>query len=170
MWLWGWHFYHSCLHIDERIVLNFKNLSLTIRDTLEGTPEVISNQNLLSRFQSWCWTAIRKINSKDKAFLENFCVNESSNLTGLENFWAAGFSITARFGGTPTISHHTPPNLPPPPPPPNLYNLPRKALLSPYYQLKWEIKVWKLQTVIKNFNNKISQRVTFIASLPHAKN
>ena len=102
------------------------------------------------------------MNSKDKAFLEKFCVNESSNLTGLENFWAAGFSITARFGGTPTISHHTPPKLPPPPPPPppNLHNLPRKALLSPYYHLKWEIK---------NFNNKISQCITFIASLPHAK-
>ena len=80
------------------------------------------------------------MNSKDKAFLEKFCVNESSNLTALENFWAAGFSITARFGGTPTISHQTPPKLPPPPPP-NLYNLPRKALLSPYYHLKWEIKV-----------------------------
>ena len=27
------------------------NLSLTLRDTLEGTPKVISNQNLFSRFQ-----------------------------------------------------------------------------------------------------------------------
>ena len=30
-------------------------LSLTLRDTLERTPKVISNQNLFSRFQSWCW-------------------------------------------------------------------------------------------------------------------
>ena len=27
-----------------------------------------------------------------------FCVKESPNLFGLENFWAAGFSITVRLG------------------------------------------------------------------------
>ena len=31
------------------------NLSLTLRDTLERTPKVITNQNLFSTFQSWCW-------------------------------------------------------------------------------------------------------------------
>ena len=66
MWLWDWHFYHSCLPTDRRIIfLNFKKLhlrdtlSLTLRDTLGRTPKVISNQNLFSRFQScywiWCW-------------------------------------------------------------------------------------------------------------------
>ena len=56
MWLWNWYFYHSCLHIDGRImfwILN--NLTLTLRDTLERTPKVISNQNLFSRSQSWYW-------------------------------------------------------------------------------------------------------------------
>ena len=41
-----------CLHIDGRImfwILN--NLTLTLRDTLERTPKVISNQNSFSRFQ-----------------------------------------------------------------------------------------------------------------------
>ena len=56
IWLWDWHFYLLRLHIDKRImfwILN--NLSLTLRDTFERTPKVISNQNLFSRFQSWCW-------------------------------------------------------------------------------------------------------------------
>ena len=39
-----------------------------------------------------------KMNSKDKGFLEKFCVNESINLMCFENFGAAGFSITARLG------------------------------------------------------------------------
>ena len=55
-WLWDWHFYLLRLRIDKRImfwILN--NLSLTLRDTFERTPKVISNQNLFSRFQSWCW-------------------------------------------------------------------------------------------------------------------
>ena len=33
--------------------------------------------------------------SKDKAFLEKFCVKKSSNLIGLENFGAVDFPITA---------------------------------------------------------------------------
>ena len=62
VWLWDWHFYHSCLPIDGRIIFwILKNLtlrdtlSLTLRDTLRRTPKVISNQNLFSRFQLWCW-------------------------------------------------------------------------------------------------------------------
>ena len=61
MRLWEWHFYHSCQPIDRRIIFwILKNLtsrdtlSLTLRDTLRRTPKVISNQNLFSRFQSWC--------------------------------------------------------------------------------------------------------------------
>ena len=39
----------------KNYILNFKKLiSLTLRDTLKRTPKVISNQNLFSRFQSWC--------------------------------------------------------------------------------------------------------------------
>ena len=57
MWLWDWHFYHTCLYIDGRIIFwIFKKLiSLTLRDTLKRIPKVISDQNLFSRFQSWCW-------------------------------------------------------------------------------------------------------------------
>ena len=52
MWLWYWHFYHSCLPTDIRIIFwILKNL--TLRDTFGRTPKVISNQNLISRFQSW---------------------------------------------------------------------------------------------------------------------
>ena len=65
MWLWGWPFYHSCLHIDGRIMFwILKNISLTLRDTLERTPEAISNQNFSGRFLSWYWTIIQKMNSK----------------------------------------------------------------------------------------------------------
>ena len=40
----------------KNYILNFKKfISLTLRDLLKSTPKVISNQNLLSRFQSWCW-------------------------------------------------------------------------------------------------------------------
>ena len=40
----------------KNYILNFKRLiSLTLRDTLKRTPKVISNQNLFSRFQTWCW-------------------------------------------------------------------------------------------------------------------
>ena len=40
----------------KNYILNFKKLiSLTLRDTLKRTPKVISNQNLFSRLQSWCW-------------------------------------------------------------------------------------------------------------------
>ena len=33
------------------------------------------------------------MNSNEKAFLEKFCVKQSSNLIGLENVGAAGFTI-----------------------------------------------------------------------------
>ena len=38
------------------------------------------------------------MNSKNKGFLEELCVKESSNLISLENFRTAGFSITAMLG------------------------------------------------------------------------
>ena len=80
VWLWGRHFYFSIPHYKGH---------------LQRTSKTISKQNLFFRFQSLCWTAIQKINSKDKAFLEKFRVKESSNLIGLENFWATGCSIMA---------------------------------------------------------------------------
>ena len=53
MWLWNWHF-HVCILMEELFWI-LHNLTLTLRDTLERTPKVISNQNLFSRFQSWYW-------------------------------------------------------------------------------------------------------------------
>ena len=42
------------LHIDGRIIFwILNNLTLTLRNTLERTPKVMSNQNLFSRFQLW---------------------------------------------------------------------------------------------------------------------
>ena len=73
-----------------------------------------------------------KMNSKDKAFLEKFCVKESSNLIGLENFGATGFSITAMLGWcsphqpkSDQISTHQSP------PMPHFYILSMKAFLQP---------------------------------------
>ena len=40
---------HVCVWILKNLI------SLTLRDTLERIPKVISDQNLFSRFQSWCW-------------------------------------------------------------------------------------------------------------------
>ena len=130
--LWDWHFYHSCLHIDVGIMFSIlKNLSLTLRDTLERTPKVISNQNWFSRFQSWCWTAIQKMNSKDKAFLETFCVKESSTLIGLGNFGATGFSITAVLGQY--FLHQSKSD--------QVFHIPSMKTLLPHYYLESEIKV-----------------------------
>ena len=41
---------------------------------------------------------MQKMHSKNKAFLEKFSVREKSNLTGLENFGATGFSIVGELG------------------------------------------------------------------------
>ena len=61
------------------------------------------------------------MNSKDKTFLEKFCVKESSNMTGLENFEAVGFLIIAGLrwysphqSKSDHISGHQSPPLPPP--------------------------------------------------------
>ena len=72
------------------------------------------------------------MNSKNKAFLEKICVEESSNLIGLENFGATGFSIIAWFwGGTPTVSQKVTKAPPIRGPPSDFYILPMKALYSP---------------------------------------
>ena len=83
------------------------------------------------------------MNSKDKAFLEKFCVKESSNLIGLENLGTAGFSITAVLGWySPCQSKSdqifTHQSLSPPPLP---HTHTKLSLTPPYYYLKWEIKV-----------------------------
>ena len=43
------------------------------------------------------------MNSEDKAFLEKLCVKESNNLTGLEHFGTAEFSICLGWGSTPLL-------------------------------------------------------------------
>ena len=144
MCLWDWHFYYSCLYIDGRIMFWFlKNLSLTLRGTLERVPKVISNQDLFSWFQSWCWTSIQKMNSEDKAFLEKFCVKESSSLVGLEIFGGARFSITIMLEWYPShksksnqiFSHQSPPTYT------KYSHSPHESLTPTFYYFKWEIKV-----------------------------
>ena len=41
---------------------------------------------------------MQQMNSEDKAFLEKFCAEESSNLIGPENFGATGFFMIAWLG------------------------------------------------------------------------
>ena len=78
------------------------------------------------------------MNSKDKTFLEKFCVKESSNMTGLENFEAVGFLIIAGLrwcsphqSKSDHISGHQSPPLPPPPPIKFLHSL-VESLTHPY--------------------------------------
>ena len=84
---------HVCILTQELCyVLNFKKHKLNFKGHLQRTLNTISNQTLFCRFQSWCWTAIQKMKSKDKAFLEKFRVKESNILISLENFVATVFS------------------------------------------------------------------------------
>ena len=116
MWLWDWHFYHSCLPIDGRIIFwILKNLtlrdtlSLTLRDTLGRTPKVISNQNLFSRFQSWCWFWCWPLQKNQAIWL-------ALKILGRQGFplqpgWSGASSIRQKVTKSPPISL----------PPPNLY-------------------------------------------------
>ena len=89
MWFWDWHFYHW-----KNYILNFKNpLSLSLRDTLKRTPKVISNQNLFSRFQSWCWSWCLNFVSKNQAILL------ALKILGLQ-----GFSLQPVWVSVPPIS------------------------------------------------------------------
>ena len=101
-------------------------------------------------------TAIQKMNSKDKAFLEKFCAEESGNLTGFENCRGTGFFIIAWFGWyspyqskiDQIFTHQSPPS--------KFYIL-MKALL-PLLLLEMEHLSLKTKSCHKIFNNKMSQR------------
>ena len=70
-----------------------------------------------------------------------FCVKQSSNLIGLGNFVAVGFSIIAGLGwSSPHQSksdhfstHQGPPH--------KFLHRPHESFTPPYYYLKWDIKV-----------------------------
>ena len=78
---------------------------------------------------------------KRSAFLEKFCVKESNSLISLENFGAAGFPITAGFGWYSPISKKVT-NSPPIRVPLTKYlHSTHESRTTPYYYLKFEIKV-----------------------------
>ena len=66
------------------------------------------------------------MNSKDKDFLEKFCVKESSNLIGLENFGVTGWVGWDGIPASKTMTKSPPIRVPPPP---DFYIFPIKALL-----------------------------------------
>ena len=102
------------------------------------------NKIYLVAFHHKYWTAAQKMNWRDKAILEKFCVKESSNLIGLEYFGPTGFSIIAVLGclAPPSSSplwikkwtnlhlseFHT-----------NFLHFSHESLTQAYYYLKWEI-------------------------------
>ena len=89
MCLWDWHFYHPCLHIDRIITFwILKNLSLTLRDTLERISKVSCNQNLFSRPQSRYWNATQKMNSNDKVFSGEMLSKRIEQSDWPYNFWS----------------------------------------------------------------------------------
>ena len=95
----------------KNYILNFKRLiSLTLRDTLKRTPKVISNQNLFSRFQSWCWSWCLNFVSKNQAILL------ALKILGLQ-----GFSLQPGWVSTPLISQKVTKSLLTPLSPPNFY-------------------------------------------------
>ena len=73
------------------------------------------------------------MNSKDKAFLETFCIKESSTLTGFENFGAVGYSMTAVLGQYFPYQSKSD----------QVFHIPSMKTLLPhyYYYLESEIKV-----------------------------
>ena len=94
-----WRFYHSCLPIDGRIIfLILKNLtlrdtlSLNLRDTLGRTPKVISNQNLFSRFQLWCWFWCWP-------FQKNQAIWLALKILGIQ-----GFPLQSGWSGAPSVN------------------------------------------------------------------
>ena len=140
MWLWDWHFYHSCLHIDRKIMFwILKSFSLTLRDTLERTPKVISDQNSFSRFQSWCWFRCWNLLSKNQA-----------NWLALKILVSQDFPLPSHQSNSDQISTHQSS------PHPMFYVLPMKALLP---LLLLEVGDWSLKTKNghKNLNIKKSQ-------------
>ena len=103
----GLDFYHSCLPIDGRIIIwILKNLtlrdtlSLTLRDTLGRTPKVISNQNLFSRFQLWCWFWCWPFQKNEAIWL------------ALKILGTQSFPLPSDWSGAPSVSQKVTKSLP----------------------------------------------------------
>ena len=148
MWLWHWHFYHSCLHIDGRIKFwILTNLSLTLRDTLESTPKVNSNKNYSVGFSHDAELSYKRWIQK---------VNLSGAILCKRQKEPQGFQLQLGSGGTPPISKKVT-NSPPMRVPHTKYlHSTHERRTTPYYYLKLEIKIWKPKKLIKIFKKKIS--------------
>ena len=127
----------------KNYILNFKKLiSLTLRGTFKRPPKVLSNQNLLSRFQSWCWFWCWScLNFVQK----NYAVWLVLKILGPQRILLQPGWVSA-----PLISQKVTKS-PPTPFPQQIFTF-TKSLH--YYNLKLEIKEWKEKMVIKIFNNK----------------
>ena len=124
-------------------ILNFKKLiSLILKNPLERTPKVISNRNLFSRFQSWCWF---------------WCADQCKRIK--QSDWPWKF-LEHRVFHYSWVGVMLPPSGKKWPNPYPSESLPTKFIR--YYYLKLGIIVWELKMVIKIFNNKISQFSTGI--------
>ena len=71
--------------------MNFKKYKLDFKGRPQISPKTISNYKLFQRFQTWCWAAIQKLNSKDQVFLKRCYAKESSNLIPQVNFGPQAF-------------------------------------------------------------------------------
>ena len=123
----------------KNYIFNFKKLiSLTLRDTLKRTPKVISNQNLFSRFQSWCcfwwWSWCLNLVRKNQA------IWLALKILGLQ-----GFSLEPVWVCGPPISQKVTKSLPTPP------HFPTKLLHSPNFYIIIITWSWRLENKNKKW-------------------
>ena len=76
---------------DKNHVLNYKKHKLDFKEHVQRTPTVTKTFSI--GFNHNAELPYKKINLKDKAFLEKFFVKESSILIGVENLGATEFPI-----------------------------------------------------------------------------
>ena len=127
-----WHFYHSCLHIDGRIMFwILTNLSLTLRDTLESTPKVNSNKNYSVGFSHDAELSYKRWIQK---------VNLSGAILCKRQKEPQGFQLQLGSGGTPPISKKVTNSPPMRVPHTNIYILLMKDVLPPIITWSWRLK------------------------------
>ena len=127
-----WHFYHSCLHIDGRIMFwILTNLSLTLRDTLESTPKVNSNKNYSVGFSHDAELSYKRWIQK---------VNLSGAILCKRQKEPQGFQLQLGSGGTPPLVKKWPILHPWESPTPNIYILLMKDVLPPIITWSWRLK------------------------------
>ena len=131
----------------KNYILNFKKvLSLTWRNTLKRTPKVISNQNLFSRFQSWCWF-----------WCWSWCLKKQNQAIKQSDwpwkFWDRRVFHYSRVGLVHPLSARKWPNLPRlPPPPPTPLSPPNFYIIITW---SWRLKNKNQKMVIKIAGRKI---------------